>query len=86
MPRLTIEVTQRQFEFLQAQARETELGGPEDAAARVIDSVERMHGRAWLPELLREGLDSGPALDATDPAWWQDERAKFLAAHKAGGT
>ncbi len=89
MPRLTIELTQRQIEFLEERARETNLVGPEDAAARVIGSVERLHGQASLAELLRQGLDSGPPIDATDPSWWQAEKAKFAAtaaARKGGGT
>jgi len=65
MPRLTIELTQRQIEFLQEQARETNLAGPEDAAARVIDSVERLGERTSLSELLREAWPA--ALPMTRP-------------------
>lgn len=86
MPRLTIELTERQVEFLKEQARDTNLPGPEAAAARVIGSVERLRDVASLPELLRLGLASGEPIDATDPDWWRDEKAKFLASHKAAGT
>src|SRR5687768_15003241 len=81
MPRLTIELNQRQIDFLEQQAREANLTGAEDAAVKVIDSVERLRDSAALSDLLRAGLDSGPPLDATDPAWWQQEKAKFLASH-----
>ena len=80
MPRLTIELTQRQIESMEERARETNLVGPADAAAQVIGSVERLHGQASPAELLRQGLDGGPAIDATDPAWWQSEKAKFADA------
>lgn len=86
MPRITIELTERQIEFLEEQAKETNLSGPEAAAARVIGSVERLRESAVAPELLGAGLESGEPLDATDPAWWRDEKARFLAAHEAGGT
>jgi hypothetical protein len=86
MPRLTIELTERQIDFLRERARETNLPGPEDVAARVIGSVERLRECATLPDLLREGLGSGPVIDATSAEWWRDEKAKFLAAHDAGGT
>lgn len=66
-------------------ARETNLSGPE-AAARVIGSVERLRDAVSLPQLLRAGLASGASIDATDPAWWRDEKAKFIAAYKAAGT
>lgn len=85
MPRLTIELNQRQIDFLRQQAQDTNLPGPEDAAARVIDSVERLRDQPSLSDLLREGLESGTPIDATDPTWWQAEKGKFVAAHRAGG-
>ena len=84
MPRLTIELNERQIDFLRQQARDTNLAGPEDAAARVIDSVERLRDQPSLADLLREGFDSGAPIDATDSTWWQAEKGKFLAAHRPG--
>jgi|RhiMetdeSRZDD1v2_1073273.scaffolds.fasta_scaffold917142_2 Arc/MetJ-type ribon-helix-helix transcriptional regulator len=85
MNRLSVEVSDSQKAFLEAQAAKEGLRSPSDYVQELIRAAERQKAWALLEKEIQRGLDSGDAVPITD-ASWAEKRARFLQKHPEAGT
>lgn len=85
MNKLSVEVSDSQKAFLEAEAATEGLGSPSDYVQALIRAAERQKAWTLLEREIQRGLDSGDAVPITD-ASWAEKKARFLQKHPEAGT
>jgi antitoxin ParD1/3/4 len=65
-------------QFVQDQLATGRFASVDEVVSKVLEDARVRAAKAKLAELIREGIESGPAVEATDE-WWQQLRAKIRA-------
>ncbi|MCI0681527.1 MAG: hypothetical protein L0Y71_05445 [Gemmataceae bacterium] len=84
MNTLSIEVSDSQKAFLEAQAAKEGLGSPSDYVQELIRAAERQKAWLLLEVEMQRSLDSGEAVPITESSW-AEKRASFLRRHPEAG-
>jgi antitoxin ParD1/3/4 len=80
MPRLTVDVSEADAEFIESQVTAGRGATRTEVVAGLIREARERAALEYLDQLVREGLDSGPPIPVTDE-YWERRRQAFLARH-----
>jgi antitoxin ParD1/3/4 len=81
MSELILSLPESIREFVDEQATTAGFASSSEYVLQLIEQARREAARARVEELLREGMEAGPPIDATDE-WWDQFKAKCEEDYK----
>jgi Arc/MetJ-type ribon-helix-helix transcriptional regulator len=83
MDSLKIHLTESLRDFIQLRLDEGGYATPDDYVVDLIRADQERRAESRLVELVREAVDSGPAVPADD-AFWEAKKRQLIERHGAG--
>ena len=80
MPRLTVEVSESDAEFIESQLSAGRGATQTEVIAGFIRAARERAALEYLEKIVQESLDSGEPIPVDD-AYWERRRKAFLARH-----
>jgi len=74
MASLNISMPKDMRQFVNKRAKATSHSTPTEYIRTLIREDQKRAANDQLERLLLEGLESGPEIDATSDAWWENKR------------
>lgn len=82
MPKVTVELSQGELEYLEAELADGRGKSVADLLSRAIQDYRRARGAEELDRLVEEAIDSGEPIEIT-PDYWERKKQEFLARRQA---